>query len=125
MAARMRLVAGPARATSTDWFRGWRSRLMLTGTGLAQPKMGLCVRASTTGTRIDPTGSMCLIGLRVSRPARLAVSSPHQRATTPWLTSWRITAGKNTRMKMSVSSLITWWRMMRAIRSTPMAAKIT
>ena len=89
-------MAGPAKDTSTDWFRGWRRRLMATGTGLAQPKTGAPVSARTTGTTIDPKGSMCLIGLRVSRPARLAVSSPHQRATTPWLTSWSITAGMNT-----------------------------
>ena len=92
---------------------------MATGTGLAQPKTGAPVSASTTGTTTEPNGSMCLIGLRVSRPARLAVSSPHQRATTPWLTSWSITAGMNTSRKMIVCSFNTWWR--RASTMTPTA----
>ena len=35
---------------------------------------------------------MCGTGFSVSRPARLAVSSPNQSATTPWLISWRMTA---------------------------------
>ncbi len=43
-----------------------------------------------------PTGSMCLTGLRVRRPARLAVSSPKARATTPWEISWRMIDGIST-----------------------------
>ena len=35
------------------------------------------MRAPIAGITIDPTGSMCGIGLSVSRPARLAVSSPN------------------------------------------------
>ena len=50
---------------------------------------------------IEPNGSMCLRGLRVSRPARLAVSSPHHSATTPWLTSWQMTAGMKHAKKIS------------------------
>ena len=48
-AARMMFVAGPASDTSTESFRGWRSRLMETGTGLAQPKIG--VRGRWPGSR--------------------------------------------------------------------------
>ena len=40
-----------------------------------------------------PNGSMCLTGLSVMRPARLAVSSPKAFATTPWDTSWRMIDG--------------------------------
>ena len=39
---------------------------------------------------------MCLSGFSVSRPARLAVSSPNRLATAPWETSWRMTDGIRT-----------------------------
>ena len=42
---------------------------------------------------IVPKGSMWLTGLSVSRPARLAVSSPKASAAAPWETSCRITEG--------------------------------
>ena len=37
-----------------------------------------------------PSGSMCLIGLKLSRPARLAVGSPSLYATKPCASSWTI-----------------------------------
>ena len=40
-----------------------------------------------------PKGSMWGMGFKVSRPARLAVSSPKSRAMAPWDTSWRMTDG--------------------------------
>ena len=36
-AARAKLVRGPTSETTTVWLRGLRSRLVLTGTGLAHP----------------------------------------------------------------------------------------
>ncbi len=93
-----------------------------TGTGFAHPNTGAPVSARISGSTIEPNGSMCLSGLSVSRPARLAVSSPHQRATTPWLTSWSITAGMNTRKKINVCSLRTWCRTASAITPTTTAA---
>jgi len=44
------------------------SALKLTGTGLAQPKIKPEVKYKNAGTKIVPTGSICLIGLRVKRP---------------------------------------------------------
>jgi hypothetical protein len=49
-----------------------------------------------------------LRGLSVSLPAALAVSSPHHKATTPWLISCNMTAGINTSKKMNVSLLNKW-----------------
>ena len=88
-----RLVAGPARETSTPWLRGLRRRLRFTGTGLAQPKKPNPLRASRPGTSSVPIGSTWASGLKVSRPARLAVSSPNARATQPWEISWRMIEG--------------------------------
>src|SRR5260370_18292591 len=92
MAINKKLVAGRARLTKTMSRRGWRSRCGSTGTGLAYPKMGSPARAPMAGKMIDPNGSMWGSGFRVRRPARFAVSSPNQEATTPWLTSWRMIA---------------------------------
>ncbi len=72
--------------------RGLRSRFGFTGTGLAHAMTGMPVIAPNAGRMIDPNGSRCGIGFSVSRPAFLAVSSPNQSATTPWLISWRMTA---------------------------------
>ncbi len=63
-----------------------------TGTGLAYPNTGSPASAPIAGRMIVPNGSTCDTGFSVIRPARRAVSSPNHRATTPWLTSWRITA---------------------------------
>ncbi len=48
---------------------------------------------------IVPKGSMWGTGLSVSRPARLAVSSPKASATAPWETSCRMTEGMSARIK--------------------------
>src|SRR3954465_2585460 len=45
------------------------------------------------------------MGLRVSRPARLAVSSPNANAPAPWATSCRITEGTSTMRKRTVFRL--------------------
>src|SRR5271169_567223 len=52
---------------------------------------------------IDPNGSMWGIGFSVRRPARFAVSSPSHSATTPWLSSWRMTATTRHPKRMSAS----------------------
>ncbi len=49
------------------------------------------------GTRRVPTGSTWRTGLRLIRPARLAVVSPNASATTPWEISWRMIDGMSTR----------------------------
>ena len=44
------------------------------------------------GTITVPIGSMCLMGLRVKRPAAFAVGSPNCKAVQPWATSWTVIA---------------------------------
>ncbi len=61
----------------------------LTGTGFAQPKLK---RKRHTA----PSGSMCLSGLRVSRPMALAVGSPREKAAFPWAYSWTVMAKRRT-----------------------------
>ena len=36
-------------ATRTDWLRGWRSRLIETGTGFAQPNIGVAEQSEDDG----------------------------------------------------------------------------
>ena len=55
------------------------------------------------GRMMDPKGSMCLAGLRVSLPASRAVGSPSRAAITPWATSWRMIEGASTAMKSNAS----------------------
>ena len=85
-----RFVAGPASDTNNMSRRGLRRRFGFTGTGLAHPITGTPASAPIAGRMIDPNGSMCGIGLSVSRPARRAVSSPNQSATTPCEISCRM-----------------------------------
>src|SRR5262245_27344357 len=59
---------------------------------------------SIAGRMIEPNGSMCGMGLRVRRPARLAVSSPKNNATTPWLISCRMIARNRQAKKTRRSS---------------------
>ena len=79
-------------------------RAGFTGTGFAHASTGTPSSAPIAGITIEPTGSMCGIGFSVRRPARLAVSSPKKDATTPWLTSWRITAAIRQPKKMTACS---------------------
>ncbi len=52
-----------------------------TGTGLAQAIKTLPVANSEkSGTKIEPTGSICGIGLSVNLPISLAVLSPRRKA---------------------------------------------
>ena len=80
--------------------RGLENRPGLTGTGLAQPNSGPLARASMAGSSIDPNGSMCLMGLKVKRPAWRAVGSPRRSATRPWETSCTMIDG----MRMAMTS---------------------
>jgi hypothetical protein len=78
--------------------------LGFTGTGLAYPNTGRLAIAAIAGRMMVPKRSMCGIGLRVRRPASLAVRSPNHSATTPWLISWRMTATIRQPKKMTVCS---------------------
>ncbi len=77
------LVKGPMSPTRTDWLRGLLSLEILTGTGFAQPKYPAPEIVKIIGKTMDPMGSMCLRGFRVSRPALFAVSSPKMNAISP------------------------------------------
>jgi hypothetical protein len=44
------------------------------------------------GSRMVPKGSTCRIGLKVTRPRLLAVSSPSFQAAQPWAASWKVIA---------------------------------
>src|SRR3989344_5402111 len=80
MKATTRLVAGPAKATHTGPHLPPRRLYGLYGTGLAQPKTNwpAVVKYNMRGKTIEPVISMWAKGLRVSRPAYLAVGSPSE-----------------------------------------------
>ena len=81
MIAITRFETGPAAATQIMSRLGWRSAPKLTGTGLAQPNIIPDSSSMIAGTTMVPIGSMCLRGLRKTRPATKAVVSPNIRAT--------------------------------------------
>ena len=88
---------GPASDTQMLSLRGWRRRDTLTGTGLAQPKASPVPESMRSPGRINGSQGVDVgKGFSVSRPARLAVSSPKIRATAPWETSWRMIDGMRT-----------------------------
>ncbi len=65
---------GPAKATSASPFFPDFKALKLTGTGFAQPRMiPPGNMAQSKGNIIEPNGSICLIGFKVSLPIILAV----------------------------------------------------
>ena len=68
-----RFASGPAAAVSAIPCFGSLKLRILTGTGLAQPKWN-------TASIMRPMMSICFMGLSVSLPARLAVSSPSMYA---------------------------------------------
>ena len=112
-------TAGPTSDTTTLVLRELRSRDTFTGTGLAYPKTPSPLSTSMAGRMMVPKGSMCLTGLSVSRPARLAVSSPKARATAPCDTSCRITEGMSAQ-KSRISRVLTLWvRTSTATSATP------
>src|ERR687897_325347 len=81
--ATTKLAAGPARPTMMPPNRRLRRAVGVTGTGRPPPKPAR-IRA------MEPSGSRCLIGLRVRRPWERAVWSPWRLATAAWLNSWKV-----------------------------------
>ena len=80
--ARVIFDKGPANATFILSNLGFWRLYGFTGTGLAHPnKTEEPNRINIKGRRIEPNISRCGIGLRVNRPAYLAVGSPCLRAT--------------------------------------------
>jgi len=63
-------------------------------TGLAQPKSKPVKKKVAVGTTRVPIKSMCLSGLKVTRPSRRAVWSPSRLAIRPWEASCAVTANK-------------------------------
>lgn len=83
-AAKIKLENGPANETKRSFFKGSLKFLRSIGIGFAQPiRMNPEVKAKNGITRL-PTMSICFIGLRVSLPCFLAVSSPYLLATKAW-----------------------------------------
>lgn len=78
-----RLAKIPAEATATVPHFRLLKLFGLYGTGLAQPKTKPVEKYINAGTTMEPIGSRCLRGFKVSRPALRAVSSPNISATYP------------------------------------------
>jgi len=76
---------------------------------------------SRAGTMSVPTGSTCATGLRVSRPARFAVSSPNAFATSPCDSSCKMIDG-TMQQKMMISLCVMLWCATSAMRTTAPAA---
>ena len=90
--ASRKFETGPAAATSMCPLRMVTSRRKLAGlygVGLAQPRRGRLVKIWMSGNRSVPIGSMCTIGLRLTRPRFLAVSSPSFQAIQACADSWK------------------------------------
>ena len=96
MVASAIFIAGPPAATQAMSRRELRKAANFTGTGLAYPKTnGDRASKRNPGSRIVPTGSMCLKGLRLTRPNWDAVSSPRNRATNACAASCNVMASYN------------------------------
>jgi len=104
--ANPKLLNGPAKLTNAMPLLGLLKLLKFTGTGLADPNINRPPVAiqTKTGTKIEPIGSMCGIGLRVILPCSLAVSSPSFSAISPWLISWIM--AEKIKMTKVISKLI-------------------
>ena len=79
--ASKKLVMGPTTATLNEP-HFWSLKLYgLTGTGLAQPKIGpwpKVTKRRRRGKRTEPNQSKCFSGFNVNRPAYFAVGSPRE-----------------------------------------------
>jgi len=76
-----KLVAGPAKETFNSPHFWSRKLYGLTGTGLAQPKIGPLPPVDISmirGIITEPKGSRCFKGFRVKRSEYLAVGSPKE-----------------------------------------------
>lgn len=95
MKARSIFERGPAAAIQNISLTTLFKFLVLTGTGLAQPKInGIPVVKPMSGSTRVPMGSIWGMGLRVSLPIRAAVLSPLLRASQPWANSWKQRANR-------------------------------
>lgn len=109
--AKAKLERTPAADTISSPVRKLLKFNGFTGTGLAQAirnpggvpvkKEGNSRRA---GKRIEPIGSMCGIGFKVSLPAFWAVLSPNFRAISPCITSWIMTENINITIAKAINS---------------------
>src|SRR3989338_4775289 len=98
--AKTTLTAGPAIPTNIISLRGLFNLEKLTGIGFAQPNKNVFNpkkrnAIKTPGRKMVPTGSTCMSGLSVRRPASFAVGSPSLYATQPWAYSCNTTAKKS------------------------------
>lgn len=74
-----RFEKGPAKATIASPHLLFFKLYGLYGTGLAHPKIKP-EKLVRIGTMTEPTGSMCLMGFKVSLPSYFAVRSPRKSA---------------------------------------------
>ncbi len=79
--AKLKLAKGPAKATFAGPYFLSRNRRKSTGTGLAQPKTipgpeKMLNNKRKPGIKIEPIGSKCFKGFRLSLPLSFAVESP-------------------------------------------------
>ncbi len=86
--ARTKFETIPAPATSIVPHFLFLKFASIYGTGFAHPIINPALNTTRRSGRItEPTISICLSGLSVSRPAYRAVGSPCASATRPWATS--------------------------------------
>lgn len=83
MIAKRKLLRGPAREVIIISRLGWRKLKGSMGTGLAQPIVGIPVKALNKGRRMVPIGSAWANGFKVKRPNDLGVGSPSLSAIKP------------------------------------------
>ena len=76
--AKLKLAAGPAKATKPISLFGFFRSKGLKGTGFAQPKtkLPLLTKKRKRGKRKEPKGSKCFKGFKDNLPLSLAVGSP-------------------------------------------------
>ncbi len=104
--ASRRFESGPAAETARLARRGFFVRRRSTGVGFAAPKMRPEKTYSRIGTRIEPTGSMCRMGLRLIRPRSRAVVSPNFSAVQACADSWNEMAKRMTESWMTKSTIL-------------------
>ncbi|MFH1643092.1 MAG: hypothetical protein ABH967_00425 [Patescibacteria group bacterium] len=81
-----KLAMGPAKATFKFPHLLSLKLLGLIGTGFAHPIIGPLpevIKNKSKGSKTEPMGSRCSMGLIVNLPAFFAVSSPKERAMLP------------------------------------------
>lgn len=87
-----KLLIGPAKEVRIISLLGcWKLKGSM-GTGLAQPIVGIPVRALKRGSKTVPIRSVWAKGFKVNRPKDRGVGSPSLSATNPWENSWMVIA---------------------------------